>query len=63
MIEKTINQLGVVIKECKQVETQAEENEKEQHDTQLRINQQHSIYDNGSPLPNIYRKRILDLHH
>jgi len=36
MIEKTINQLGVVIKECKQVETQAEENEKEQHDTQLR---------------------------
>lgn len=36
MIEKTIDQLGVVIKECKQVETQAEENEKEQHDAQLR---------------------------
>lgn len=36
MIEKTIDQLGVVIKECKQVKTQAEENEKEQHDAQLR---------------------------
>ena len=36
MIEKTIDQLGAVIKECKQVETQAEEKEKEQHDAQLR---------------------------
>ena len=36
MIEKTIDQLGTVIKECKQVETQAEEKEKEQHDAQLR---------------------------
>ena len=36
MIEKTIDQLGAVIKECKQVEIQAEEKEKEQHDAQLR---------------------------
>ena len=36
MIEKTIDQLNAVIRECKQVETQAAEKEKEQHDAQLR---------------------------
>ena len=36
MIEKTIDQLDAAIKECKQVETQAEEKEREQHDAQLR---------------------------
>ena len=36
MIEKTIDPLGAVIKECKQVKTQAEEKGKEQHKTQLR---------------------------
>lgn len=29
----------------------------------LRINQQRGIYDNGRALPQIYRERILDLHH
>ena len=36
MIEKKIDQLDVVIKECKHVETQAEEKEKEEHEAQLR---------------------------
>ena len=36
VFEKTIDQLDVTIKECKQVETQAEEKEKEKHDAQLR---------------------------
>ena len=27
------------------------------------MQQQQGIYDNGSALPNIYRERILDLHH
>ena len=36
MIEKTIDQLDAVIKECKHVETQAEEKEKGEHNAQLR---------------------------
>ena len=36
VIEKTIDQLDVAIKECKHVETQAEEKEKEEHEAQLR---------------------------
>ena len=36
VFEKTIDQLDVTIKECKQVETHAEEKEKEKHDAQLR---------------------------
>ena len=36
VFEKTIDQLDVTIKECKQVETHAEEKEKEKHDSQLR---------------------------
>ncbi|PFX34964.1 Uncharacterized protein K02A2.6 [Stylophora pistillata] len=35
-IEELIDQLDVMIKECKHVETQAEEKEKEEHDAQLR---------------------------
>ena len=29
----------------------------------LSINQQQRIYDNGKALPEIYRERVLDLHH
>lgn len=29
----------------------------------LRLNQQHGIYDNGKALPQVYRERVLDLHH
>ena len=36
VFEKTIDQLDVTIKECKQVKTHAEEKEKEKHDAQLR---------------------------
>jgi len=36
VIEKTINQLDVKIKECKHVETQAVEKENEEHEAQLR---------------------------
>ena len=36
VFEATINQLDVMIKECKSVEAQTEEKEKEEHDAQLR---------------------------
>ena len=36
VFEKTIDQLDVTIKECKHIETQTEEKEKEEHGAQLR---------------------------
>lgn len=36
VFEATIDQLDVMIKECKSVEAQTEEKEKEEHDAQLR---------------------------